>query len=157
MSRFRKVARWLPFLGVGGGGGETDRQRLVVEQAKIEPSPGGGLCLAWVGNVFEHAIGLVIRRPTAFDDYLATTIYDNFDVPIGAVVYGTGQNTNGAGHIGIYIGDGLIMDNQGAFGGPGSVVTSTWDQWLSWQTDTIQGLTGYLGWGWYGNDNLTQG
>lgn len=141
--------------GGGGGGVVTDKQQAVVNQSAITPSPGGGLCLQWVGDVFEAAIGIVVRRPTAFNDWQNTTTYNNYDIPAGAVVYGTGQNSGGAGHIGIYIGDGLVRDNQGSYGGAGRIVTSSLDQWLSWQTDIIDGYTGYLGWGWYGNVNLS--
>lgn len=49
----------------------------------------------------------------------------------------------------------MIRDNQ-AKDGAGVVITSTLEQWISWQTDTIEGRTGYLGWGWLNNVNLEE-
>lgn len=134
-------------------GGETLAQRRFVARAGIEPSAGPGWCLAWVCNVYQNSIGAPIRRETAYMDWLATTTYNNRNIPKGAVVYGTGRNSNGAGHIGIYLGNGKVRDNQER-DGAGVVVTSDLDEWLSWQTDIIGGRRGYLGWGWFNNVNL---
>lgn len=132
----------------------TEDQRLVLAACETTPSPGGGLCLAWVGDVFENALGLIVRRVSAYEDWQATTTHMNYNIPAGAVVYGTGQDSEGNGHIGIYIGGGMVMDNQGPFGDAGRIVTSTIESWVSWQTDTIDGHRGYLGWGWYGDRSL---
>lgn len=137
-------------------GPESGAQGRFVAQALIEPSAGPGWCLAWVENVFDAVFGWTYRRETAYLDWKATDTWSSRDnIPKGAVVYGTGLNSNGAGHIGIYLGGGKVRDNQ-ASNGVGVVVTSTLDQWISWQTDTIEGRTGYLGWGWLNNVNLEE-
>ena len=128
-------------------------QKRVVDAVYNTPSPGGALCLGWVCNVFQ-SLGINQRLPSAYEDFLATDTYSDKDIPVGAVVYGTGSNSQGCGHIGIYIGDGMVADNQGPWGGSGSVVVSDFETWCSWQTDTIDGRSGYLGWDWFANHAL---
>ena len=64
------------------------------------------------------------------------------NIPVGAAVYGTGINSNGCGHSGIYIGNGMVRDSVGR------VREMTLEEWLENQTDKIDGKVGWLGWGW---------
>ena len=71
-------------------------------------------------------------------------------IPIGASVYGTGSGSSGPyGHVGIYIGDGKVIDSQ-----TGGIIVSTMEEWLSWQVDTLDGKQGWLGWGWEDNNRI---
>ncbi len=82
------------------------------------------------------------------------------DIPVGAIVIGTGHNSNVLnkdfyfGHVGICLGD---IDGDGVLDvrdctGPGEegIHTSDIRTWASWQTDTIFGDTewdpGFVGW-----------
>lgn len=134
----------------------SDISDAIVQAAYSTPSPGGNLCQAWVSNVYANA-GLTGKRyGTAYLAAQASIVStDMSSIPIGATVYGTGLNSNGAGHVGIYVGNGIVRDNQ-ASGGSGVVKDSTIEEWLSWQTDVIDGKSGWLGWGWNGESVSTE-
>ena len=124
----------------------TDISERIVAAAKITPSPGKNLCQAWVREVYKNAgLGNVYFNK-ASDAYRTNLVSeDKTNIPIGAAVYGTGSGNSDAGHVGIYIGNGLVMDNVG------SIKTSTLEEWIGWQERrgySIDGKVGWLGWGW---------
>lgn len=104
--------------------------KRIVQAAKSTPSPGGGLCMMWVSQVYAKA-GLGYPYGNANDNYYQwAKSSKKSDLKVGMVVavpVHTGS-TAGAkyGHIGIYIGDGMIMDNVGY------VRTETLDEWISY-------------------------
>lgn len=125
---------------------EVDYSNAIVNAAHQVASPGAGLCQAWVREVYNQAgLGNVYYGTAyeAFQNSCVSTSRDN--IPIGAAVYGTGSGTF-AGHVGIYIGGGMVMDNVGY------IKTSTLEEWISWQEQkptVIAGVEpGWLGWGW---------
>ena len=124
----------------------TDISERIVAAAKITPSPGAGLCQAWVRQVYANAGLGNVYFDTAADAYRANLVStDMNNIPIGAAVYGTGSGNSSAGHVGIYIGNGMVMDNVG------SIQTSTLEEWVGWQEERgyeIDGKVGWLGWGW---------
>ena len=143
---------------------KTDVSQAIVDSANRTPSPGAGLCQKWVDDVYEGAGLSVERLNSAYDSYKANGVStDKDNIPIGAAVYGTGTGNSGPyGHVGIYIGDGKVMDNVGP------IQTSTLEEWISWQENKPQNsnnvLTdlngeskhGWLGWGWAdGNKDRT--
>lgn len=134
----------------------TDVSQAILDAVNKTPSPGAGLCQKWVDDVYENA-GLSLERcNSAYDSYKANGVStDRDNIPIGAAVYGTGTGNSGPyGHVGIYIGDGKVVDNVGP------IQTQTLDEWISWQENKPQNsnnvLTdlngeskhGWLGWGW---------
>ncbi len=122
----------------------TDITDAIVKAAKETPSPGAGLCQSWVRQVYANA-GLgnnyIATAYLAFKQNCVDTSKDN--IPVGAAVYGTG--TGSAGHVGIYIGNGQVMDNVG------EIKTSSLEDWIKWQEEkgnVLDGKCGWLGWGW---------
>lgn len=143
---------------------KTDVSQAIVDATNRVPSPGAGLCQKWVDDVYESAGLSVERLNSAYDSYKANAVStDRDNIPIGAAVYGTGTGNSGPyGHVGIYIGDGKVVDNIG------TINTQTLDEWISWQENKPQKsnnvLTdlngeskhGWLGWGWAdGNKDRT--
>ena len=142
----------------------TDISQAVLDSINKTPCPGVGLCLKWVDDVFENAGVPLERKSTAYESYLANGVSsDRNAIPIGAAVYGTGTGNYGpCGHVGIYIGDGKVVDNVG------SIKTQTLDEWISWQENyarnssnvltDLNGVSqhGWLGWGWP-DGNTTRG
>lgn len=143
---------------------KTDVSQAIVDATNRVPSPGAGLCQKWVDDVYESAGLSVERLNSAYDSYKANGVStDRDNIPIGAAVYGTGTGNSGPyGHVGIYIGDGKVVDNIG------TINTQTLDEWISWQENKPQKsnnvLTdlngeskhGWLGWGWAdGNKDRT--
>lgn len=136
--------------GINGGevaAGEgviTDISQAIINAINNTPWPGPELCLNWVDNVYTNAGVGADRKDTA---YLAAQAHiistDKSAIPIGAAVYGTGSGSNGAGHVGIYIGGGKVVDSKSS-----SVETEDLESWISWQTDNLGGQQGWLGWGW---------
>lgn len=120
----------------------TELSEAIVKAAKEEPASGAGYCQRWVYRVYKRAGIVENPSPSAYEaykKYCQSTSKDN--IPVGAAVYGTGRNSGGAGHVGIYVGNGMVMDNVG------NINTSKLEDWILWQTDTIGGKKGWLGWG----------
>lgn len=125
---------------------KTNCSDAIVKAAKEVGSPGAGLCQKWVRLVYAKA-GLgnasYATAYQAFKNNCVSTRKDN--IPIGAAVYGTGSGSS-AGHVGIYIGNGQVMDNIGY------IRTQSLDDWIAWQerhSTVIPGeKPGWLGWGW---------
>lgn len=134
---------------------KTNYSDAIVKAAKEVGSPGAGLCQKWVRLVYVKA-GLknasYATAYQAFKNNCVSTRKDN--IPIGAAVYGTGSGSS-AGHVGIYIGNGQVMDNIG------SIRTQSLDDWIAWQEKrptVIPGeKPGWLGWGWQSGSPRTLG
>lgn len=127
-----------------------------VAQAAINNSGGGydNNCQIWAENVWQNATGIQ-KKPvgTAYETYLSYGVSTSKEnIPVGAFVFGSGASTtdginNPAGHVGIYVGDGMVADQ-------GGVVTL--DKWLSWQKANCDGHQGWIGWGWQNGIDLTK-
>lgn len=103
-----------------------------------------GYCAAWVSGVYQAA-GLGYPGGNAIDywnrwKYSGSTKKSN--VPIGAAVLSSGAGVDGAqyGHIGIYLGNGLVANNIGYL----SIVTV--EEFASQGTAVCQGYKGWIGW-----------
>ncbi len=112
------------------------------------------MCAAWVSGVYEAA-GLPYPTGNAIDFWnrwknSGSTSKDN--IPLGAVVCGSGSGYMGSlyGHVGIYIGDGLVANNIGTFS------IESLETWYGWQTAICQGHTGWIGWVWPNGQPLNQ-
>ena len=136
-----------------GEGVMTDVSQSIVDATNNTAWPGANYCAQWVDDVYTNAGLSVNRQATAYAEAMTNVIStDKNAIPIGAAVYGTGQASGGAGHVGIYIGSGKVIDSI-------SNGIKTWDSidsWLSWQTDSIGGYQGWIGWGW-ADGNKTRG
>lgn len=119
--------------------------RIAINDEGTRPC-ADGYCAAWVSGVYEAA-GLGYPGGNAIDFWnrWQTSGSDSKDnIPVGAVVIGSGSGPDGAryGHVGIYIGDGQVVSNVGY------LKTETLDSWCSWQSATCQGYQGWIGWVW---------
>ncbi len=130
----------------------ADISQAIVQAAQSTPTPGKQLCQAWVRQVYEKAgLGSGGGYGSAFEAYQAVCVStERNNIPVGAAVYGTGSNGKGKGnpygHVGIYIGNGQVMDNPGTY-----IRTQSLDEWIGWQEregNVLDGRTGWLGWGW---------
>ena len=102
-------------------------------------------CAAWVTGVYKAAGARVIPYGDAIDmwnTYKSTGSTSQNNIPPGAIVCGSGSGYMGSiyGHVGIYIGNGLVANNVGHFS------IESLAQWSSWQTATCQGHRGWIGW-----------
>lgn len=130
------------------GGGEqssagTGSQQRVVNACYSTPSPGRGLCAAWVSNVFRNA-GLGFVGGNACDMYNAyCTSSNRSNLQVGMIVaVSTHSHTSAGriyGHVGIYIGGGMVMENIG------SINTQSIDSWCSYYGTTVSPRWGWLG------------
>lgn len=103
------------------------------------------MCAAWVTGVYQAAGMSAIPYGNAIDmwnsySYTGNTSQDN--IPPGAVVCGSGAGYMGSiyGHVGVYLGDGMVANNIGVFS------VETLEGWCSWQTANCQGNVGWIGW-----------
>lgn len=135
-----------------GDGVMTDISQLIIDATNRTAWPGKSLCAKWVDDVYDNAGVGACRHASAYESakhHMIST--DRTAIPIGAAVYGTGSGSSGPyGHIGIYIGDGKIIDSVGS----GVKVWNSIDEWLSWQVDVLDGKQGWLGWGWEDNNKI---
>lgn len=107
----------------------SDVQKRIADACKTTPSPGGGLCAMWVSNVYEAA-GLPRPGGNACDMYdQYCTSKDKSELKVGMMIAVRTHNLTPAGsqygHIGIYIGDGMMMDNIG------EIRTISVDKWIA--------------------------
>lgn len=136
-----------------GDGIMTDVSQLIIDAASPDrtPWPGANWCARWVRQVYENAGVGACRHATDYEaakHHIIST--DKSAIPIGAAVYGTGSNSGGAGHVGIYIGGGKVVDSVGS----GIKTWNTIEEWTAWQKDVLDGQQGWLGWGWQDNNKI---
>lgn len=137
--------------GAGGtinDGSLSGSQQAVISAAYATPSPGYGYCAAWVTNVFQNA-GIGYFGGNACDMYNSWCTSSNLDdLKPGMIIAVSTHNLDAAGriygHVGIYIGNGQVMDNIGP------IRTVDVNQWIQ----TFSGVVPAK-WGWIGNIALT--
>lgn len=119
--------------GVGGEKeyeASTEVQKKIVNAAYITPSPGAGWCAMWVSQVYQNA-GLGYIGGNANDMYRNYTFTsDRSKLKVGMLVAVESSSSGGTagltyGHVGIYIGDGKVIDNIG------HIRVTTLDDWIA--------------------------
>lgn len=119
--------------GIGGGQeyeASADVQKKIVNAAFITPSPGPGWCAMWVSQVYQNA-GLGYIGGNANDMYRNHTFTsDRSKLEVGMLVAVESSSSGGQagliyGHVGVYIGDGKVIDNIG------HIRVTTLDDWIS--------------------------
>lgn len=115
----------------------------VVNAAYRVPSPGSGLCAAWVTNVFRTA-GIGSFGGNACDmynwycGYPFTQIKPGMIVAVPTAPYGAAVVTYG--HVGVYLGNGIVRHNQS-----GVVKDDSLTYWFNLYNKTATPLCGWLG------------
>lgn len=133
--------------GISYSGNVTATMQKIADNAKncVSTQPcTKDWCAGWVSGVYQ-ASGLPYVGGNAIDmwnNYKGTGSTDKSNIPPGAIVVGSGSGSAGAtyGHVGIYIGNGLVAENIGHHN-----ITSL-DSWIGAQTATCQGHHGWIGW-----------
>ena len=129
-----------------GGGADyasaEDWQKRIVDCCHSVGSPGAGLCAMWVSQVYSAAgMGYPMGNGNSMLAGYETSS-DFSQIKVGQIVsaqYGSNSPAgNTYGHVGIYVGDGMIMDNTG------SIETQPLSDWIS---DYSRGWVVY-GWPW---------
>ena len=115
----------------------------VVSACYSTPSPGAGWCAAWVTNVFSNA-GLGYYGGNANDMYSSwCTSSDRSALTAGMIIaVSTHSHTTSGiiyGHVGIYIGGGVVMDNVGY------IRSIAVDEWINYYQTTVTARWGWLG------------
>ena len=97
----------------------SGKQQAVVNACYSTPSPGQNWCAAWVTNVFRNA-GVGYFGGNACDMFNAWCYSsDRSALQVGMIVADSSHSGTGApgliyGHVGIYVGGGIVMSNEGA-------------------------------------------
>ncbi|HGZ4994790.1 TPA: CHAP domain-containing protein [Enterococcus faecalis] len=119
--------------GIGGGKeyeASSEVQKKIVNAAYVTPPPGMGWCAMWVSQVYQNA-GLGYIGGNANDMYRNYTFTsDKSKLKVGMLVAVESSSSGGSlgatyGHVGIYIGDGKVMDNIGR------IRVTTIDNWIA--------------------------
>lgn len=134
--------------GSSGGGGSTvitgsGPASAVVNATYSTPSPGSGLCAAWVSNVFRNA-GIGSFYGNADDMYYAWCGYSTSQIQPGMIIaVNTAPYSAAAviyGHVGIYVGNGTVRHNRS-----GVVRSDSLSSWISMYSVTATVRCGWLG------------
>lgn len=126
--------------GVTGTGGQeyqaaSEAQKRIVDVAKRTASPGAHLCAMWVSRVYSAA-GFGYPGGNAnnmYDNFCKSSNRDELKVGMLVAVRQHGSTSYGAtyGHVGIYIGDGMVMESVTTSDGYGGRVnTQSLDSWI---------------------------
>lgn len=137
--------------GLGGGSYDgtitASMQRIVdVAQSNTGTYPcTPDMCAAWVTGVYQAAGAPVLPYGNAIDmwnTYRGTGAASMENIPPGAIVCGSGSGYMGSlyGHVGVYLGDGMVAHNAGYHS------IQTLEEWCAWQTAVCQGHQGWIGW-----------
>ena len=122
------------------GSGSLSR---MVSASYSTPSPGSGLCAAWVSNVFANA-GIGTFYGNADDMFYTWCGYPTSQIQPGMIVatptvpYSTAAAIYG--HVGIYIGNGTVRDNRS-----GVLMTTSLSEWVSMYSVSVAVRCGWLG------------
>ena len=107
------------------------------------PSPGSGLCAAWVSNVF-RAAGIGSFHGNADDMYYTWCGYSTSQIQPGMIIAVNTCPYSAAaiiyGHVGIYMGSNTVRDNAS-----GRIRTMSLSQWISDYSVTATVRCGWLG------------
>ncbi|OUO33947.1 CHAP domain-containing protein [Olsenella sp. An293] len=131
-----------------GGGGSTvitgsGPAAAVVNATYSTPSPGSGLCAAWVSNVFRNA-GIGSFYGNADDMYYSWCGYSTSQIQPGMIIaVNTAPYSAAAviyGHVGIYVGNGTVRHNRS-----GVVRSDSLSSWISMYSVTATVRCGWLG------------
>ncbi len=139
---------YIPEVGSGQDyNASSSAQKRIVNACYATPSPGYGLCAAWVSRVFQRA-GFGYVGGNACDMYSRwCTSSKKGDLQVGMIVaVSTHSHTSAGriwGHVGIYIGDNRVMENIGY------INTNGLDSWCSYYGTTVAPR-----WGWASGINL---
>lgn len=115
----------------------------VISAAYSTPSPGSGLCAAWVTQVMSRA-GIGYYGGNACDMYYwycgtsTSNIQPGMIIAVPTCPYGAAAMTYG--HVGIYLGNGTVRHNQS-----GVVSDVSLGSWVSMYNRTATVLCGWLG------------
>lgn len=127
----------------------SGKQQAVVNACYSTPSPGQNWCAAWVTNVFRNA-GVGYFGGNACDMFNAWCYSsDRSALQVGMIVADSSHSGTGApgllyGHVGIYIGGGIVMSNEGA------ITSKSLDSFIS-----FYGTGSGVRWGWLGGIALS--
>ena len=130
---------------LGGIDSGTDLQERVANEARNNAYAyphRPGYCEAWAEAVY-RGVGLNVSYMGCASEAAKAWIVSSSksDIPLGAMVFGTStsgttHSGHNAGHVGIYIGNGEIMSNEG-----GGLIIRSIDSWAS-------AYYPFKGWGW---------
>ena len=127
----------------------SGKQQAVVNACYSTPSPGQNWCAAWVTNVFRNA-GVGYFGGNACDMFNAWCYSsDRSALQVGMIVADSSHSGTGApgllyGHVGIYIGGGIVMSNEGP------ITSKSLDSFIS-----FYGTGSGVRWGWLGGIALS--
>lgn len=129
--------------------GGSGKQQAVVNACYSTPSPGQNYCAAWVTNVFRNA-GVGYFGGNACDMFNAWCYSsDRSALQVGMIVADSSHSGTGLpgliyGHVGIYVGGGIVMSNEGA------ITSKSLDAFIS-----FYGTGSGVRWGWLGGVALS--
>lgn len=122
----------------------SGKQQAVVNACYSTPSPGQNWCAAWVTNVFRNA-GVGYFGGNACDMFNAWChSSDRSALQVGMIVADSSHSGTGTpgllyGHVGIYVGGGIVMSNEGP------ITSKSLDSFIS-----FYGTGSGVRWGWLG-------
>lgn len=157
-SAAHEILDWKAMLGIsdssgGGGTWQTSEDVNAKQQALLDACqqvgfPGPSLCATWVSRVFAKAFGgYISENGNGYYRRMLNPSKNKGDLRVGMVIACEQTSTKMGklyGHVGIYVGDGMVMHSTSDRG----VVVDTVDRWIELFPAPSPSPNEY-GWGWY--------
>lgn len=147
-TRLEYAQEYLNKLDASDSGGGQDynsasaSQKSVVDACNSTPWPGPGLCATWTSNVFRNA-GVGSWGGNAEDQFAAYChSSDRSQLKVGMIIACDDSPTSHWGHVGIYVGDGHVMESL-----TDGIHTTDLDKWIAYNS---RGGAEPVRWGWMG-------
>ena len=120
----------------------SEKSQKIIESAGVVGSPGGGLCAQWISEVFDNA-GLGYPGGNANDMfYNWCTTSDRNKLEPGMIIAVPSHTHTSAGqiygHVGIYMGNGMVRDNVGY------IRDISLDEWIDYYSTTYTPQWGWI-------------
>lgn len=153
--RYTKADEYLAALQSSGSGQDlasaSERQQQVVSIARSEPPTAANMCGQWVSFVFNKVPGVGYVGGNACDMYDRwCTSSNKADLKVGMIVADSRHADGGGagetyGHVGIYVGDGRVLSNEG-----GVITDKSLDEFISYYGTWVP-----VKWGWANGVDLS--
>ena len=134
----------------------NENQINLADTTDATPSTGYGQCEAWAEQVYRNAgypVELHVNAKEAYDNYCHSSDYSDLEVGMIVAIDQHTQSPAGSihGHIGVYIGDGIIKDNVGNSMGEGYIREMSVTDWADYY-NTYSKNGNPVSWGWMDNN-----
>ena len=158
-----EIIDWQTMLGISDSGSTSgdgtwqtsedvnEKQQALLDACQQIPFPGPSKCATWVSQVFQRAFGdYIYENGNGYYRRMLNPSQNKADLRVGMVIACEQTSTYMGklyGHVGIYVGDGMVMHSITGVNG-GEIALDTVDDWIA-MFPAVSPSPNEYGWGWY--------